>query len=564
MIRLFTRHYRRKTYALDGMWKFLKDPEKAVLPREWNAELPCNAEDIPVPSCWNNMLGARNYDGLAWFFRKFTTESKNVNLVFHGVSGQAEVYLDGNHLGSHYGSFTDFSFLVRGLAAGEHVLAVSADNTGDDMNTIPLSRLDWHNYGGITRSVEIMELDNVWIRDCRIDYLLDDAMKSAAVTLALSVEGLDGDIHNEKLRIFLDNECIYTGNIPVRGKTTVKIPEIFIDGIQLWSVENPKLYLVRVETEKDDILERIGFRKIEAGNGKILLNGSEIRLKGVNRHEDHPDWGSSIPLTIMQRDIKIIKHLGCNSIRGAHYPNAELFLDFCDQEGILFWEEIPVWQYYEKQLRNPPVRERGVGMLEEMIKRDYHHPSIILWGIHNEIDVRIQAGYELTKVFADKVRSLDASRLVTYACSMPMEDICFPLVDVIGINKYFEWYEGVKEDWPAFLKAFKSKLSSDGLGDKPLIVSEFGVEALYGESGFEPDKWTEDYQEKYLEYVLQVLLKDCAVSGMYIWQYCDVLTANYIDRSLLRPRGYNNKGLVNEYRKPKRAYWKVRDIYINH
>jgi len=158
-----------------------------------------------------------------------------------------------------------------------------------------------------------------------------------------------------------------------------------------------------------------------------------------------------------------------------------------------------------------------------------------------------------------KVTSLDATRPITYATMHPLEDICLSLVDLLSVNKYLGWYHDSVEHWQVFLSQFKEKLKNEGLAGKPIIISEFGAGALYGERTFEEQKWSEGFQERYLEYTLNLFLKDPDIIGTFIWQYCDIRTARELDLS--RPRSFNNKGIVNEYRKPKQAYWTVRKMY---
>jgi beta-glucuronidase len=559
MIRLFERHKKRRSFTLDGLWKFRTVPERKGFDEKWFECFPEDFTEVFVPSCWNNELGLYEYEGTAWYSKTFSVNKENVKIVFHGVTGFADVYLDGKHLGSHYGSFTPFSFNVTGISEGEHTIVVCVDNTHNDADTIPLSTVDWYHYGGIIRSVEINELENVWIENCKIYYTLDDDLKSARLNMKVRLKSADGVKRSDTLRIYINDSIIYEADVEIIGESEITVENLELNDVKLWDTENPYLYYVRFETEEDDLTERIGFRKIEIKNKVLYLNKKKIYLKGVNRHEDHPDWGFAFPVKLMKKDINIIKNLGCNAIRGSHYPNSEAFLDYMDQEGLLFWEEIPMWGFPESVLKNPLVKERGLKMLEEMIERDYHHPCIIIWGLHNEIATHTEAGYNITKAFAEKVRSMDNSRLITYASYHPMDDVCFTLVDIISINQYFGWYYGEIETWAGFLEDFKSRLKGQGLEDKPIIVSEFGAAALYGEDTFECIKWSENYQEKLLNHTLKLFHDDPDIIGCYIWQYCDIRTAKEV--GLTRARGFNNKGLVNEYRKPKLAYWSVKKIF---
>ncbi|OQB15214.1 MAG: Beta-glucuronidase [Firmicutes bacterium ADurb.Bin193] len=564
MVRLFESYKNRKTNFLDGMWKMKADPEKVGVSEKWYESLPNECKDTCVPSCWNNELGLYHYEGIMWYFKKFTAGG-NVNLIFHAVTGQAEVYVDGVHIGGHYGGWTGFNFILSGLKAGEHFLAVSVDNTHDNMNTIPLAEVDWFHYGGIHRSVEVQELRNLWVDDFKIDYKLNDAFTSAEIGVKVSINGVADKLQKPVVNVYMEDNLIYTHELDKNNPLKeISFSGYSIDNIKLWDIFKPNLYYFRAEITDggvvvDDMIDRTGFRHIKAENKKILLNGKEIYIKGVNRHEDHPDWGFAVPLNLMRKDIAIIKNLGCNSIRGSHYPNSKLFLDCLDEEGLLFWEEIPMWGYPEEPLQNPLIMERGLMMIEEMVIRDYHHPSIIFWSVHNEIATNTQAAFDITKSFVEKVRSLDKSRLVSYASNHPLCDICYSLVDVISINKYFGWYHGEASSWFRFFENLKEYVNSLNLGHLPILMTEFGGGGIAGVCSFENQKWSENYQAELIGYELELFHNTPGVVGSYIWQYCDTRTPK--ENEMKRPRSFNNKGIVNEYRNPKMAYWSAKKIY---
>ncbi len=557
MVRLYERHQERKTSFLDGFWQFITDPDNKGEDEKWYRKFPAGCRRQMVPGCWNTSLGLFDYEGKAWYFRRFKTEKENIKLRFHGVSGLCRVYLDGNLLGEHYGGFTGFDFSVTGIEPGYHSLTLMVDSAPNTVDTIPLERVDWKHYGGIIRSVEVMELDPIWIDLFTIDYSLSGSTADVAFMLTLSHSG---DQKKElPLKIYAENTVLVDEEISVSpGDSGLRYTAVLED-VRIWNPENPQLYTFRVQLGRDDIIERTGFRTVKAADSRLLVNGKPVVLKGVNRHEEHPDWGFSVPPNLTKRDLDIIMNLGCNSVRGSHYPNSELFLDFCDEHGIMFWEEIPMWGFPEEALANETVLNRGLAMHEEMIRRDRHHPSIIMWGMHNEVDTRTQAGYDLTKKFTEKVRGLDSSRPLTFATMHPLDDICLPLVDIASVNSYHGWYHSTLEHWSGFLGKFKEKLAADGLEKMPIIMSEFGAGAVYGTRSFEGPRWTENYQEKYLEHTLNLFLNDERIIGTYIWQYCDIRTAKVMELS--RPRSFNNKGIVNEYRQPKEAYWKVREFY---
>ena len=561
MVRLFERHRKRTIFSLDGLWNFKIDPDKKGLKEKWFESFPKDAASMIVPSCWNNELGLYEYEGLAWYCTKFNSSKDNINLVFNGVTGFSEVYLDGVQLGGHYGGFTDFDFLVKNISPGEHMLVVSADNTHNNTDTIPLSDVDWYHYGGIIRSVEVMELEKTWIKDYKIDYTFNNDMKNVELSLNMLLDSLDSNTYSDTLVIYLNSKEIYNSSIDIKSETNIKLDPITVNDIKLWDIYSPNLYSIKFELNGDDITDRIGFRKIEIKDKKLLLNNKEVYVKGINRHEDHPDWGFAFPLKLMKKDIDIIKDMGCNAVRGSHYPNSKAFLDYLDQEGLLFWEEIPMWGFPEEVLKNKLVLERGLKMHEVMVKSDYHHPCIIIWSLHNEIATSTTAAFDISKAFVDKIRSLDTTRLISYASSHPFEDICFSLVDIISVNKYYGWYHDEIKDWDKFLIDFKDKLQKDNLDHLPIMITEFGAAAIYGDSTFEGPKWTENYQERLIEHTLNLFYKEPDIIGCYIWQFCDIRTSK--EHALGRARSFNNKGILNEYRKPKLAYWTVKRIYIN-
>lgn len=543
--------------SLDGFWQFRIDPDDVGVKEAWFKKFPIDWQKIMVPGCWNNELGLFDYEGTAWYRTEFDTNSKYVKIVFHGFTGQIEVYIDGYHIGGQYGGFAGFECVINDLDPGKHSLVVMVDNTHNSKNTIPLSRVDWFHYGGLFRSVEIMELPEIWIQDYKIDYRLDQALRKAMLTMKITLQSFTEQSTGE-LAVYLDDQLLKAKTVDIDGMGEVEI-EADVGDIKLWDTINPNLYFIRFEIANDDLIERIGFRLIEVKDGKVFLNDKVVNLKGINRHEEHPDWGFALPLKLMKKDVDIIKDLGCNTIRGSHYPNSPIFLDLLDEEGILFWEEIPMWGFSEEALQDNLTLERGLKMHETMVKRDYHHPAIIFWGMHNEIDTRTQAAYDLTKAFVSKVRSLDTTRPLTYATMYPLEDICLSLVDIVSINKYFGWYIEQIDYWHDYLQLLKKKLEQTGLSNMPVIISEFGAGAIYGETSFESPKWSENFQEKYLAFTLDLFTENPDVVGTYIWQFCDIRTAKQLELS--RPRSYNNKGIVNEYRKPKMAYWKVKQIY---
>jgi beta-glucuronidase len=262
----------------------------------------------------------------------------------------------------------------------------------------------------------------------------------------------------------------------------------------------------------------------------------------------------------MQRDIDIIKKMNCNSIRGSHYPQSKIFLDMLDEQGITFWSEIPIWGsgFSAQALSNEVVISRGLKMHEEMLKQYYNHPSIIIWGLHNEILSSAPEGYEISKIYYDYVKKEDPSRLVVYATRLPLTDICYEFSDVICVNRYVGWYTNEIEDWDLFCEDLDEYLKSINQSHKAIIMSEFGSASIYGYSTFDDIRWTEEYQARLLSYMIDLFLNKKEYAGTYVWQFANIRTSK---PDLNRARCYNNKGVVDEYRRPKMAFYAVKESY---
>jgi len=550
MSRLFKTHNIRKTFSQNGLWEFKTDPNREGETQKWYIDFPKDCTSMMVPSCWNNEMGFYEYEGIAWYHTNFTTGSQNIELSFGAVTGSAKVFLDGMLLGNHYGGFTEFHFVVTNLELGNHSLTVMIDSaSGKD--TIPLPRVDWYHYGGIIRDVMVSELKDVLIEQFHIKYELDNDVQNAIVNIDLKLTNLDSGRKQVPVKVYLNDALVLEQAVSVSGTEQFALEHIQVNGVSLWDIGQPNLYTVRIETSNDDLIDRIGFRKIEIKDRRFLLNGKEIYIKGVNRHEEHPEWGFAFPQKLMKKDIDIIKKLGCNAIRGSHYPNSKAFLDYLDCEGLLFWSEIPMWGYPEDALKNPVIIERGLQMHREMVEQYFNHPSIIIWGLHNEIDTRCEAGLIITKTFYKTLKSLDNSRLITFATDKILDDICLHYADFISINKYHGWYEGGIDRWPGFLEKVEEKLKKEGLEDVPVVMSEFGAAAIYGNRTYENIKWTEEYQANLFDYTMRLFHDSPLINGTYLWQFCDIRTAKEMGND--RARGFNNKGILNEYRKPKTA-----------
>ncbi len=560
MARLFDEHIKRSVRSLNGAWRFKVDKKRSGEDERWYLGLT-DAETVNIPSVWNTEFGLLGYTGVCWYEKSFHFEG-NLRLNFGAVMTECRVWFDGEYIGSHYGGFSEFSFIIPNVTAGEHRLTLSVDNSFDKQS-IPQAKVDWYHYGGIIRDVEAERLVGITAINHRFEYTLDKKFEGAEAHAVIDLYNADDIAVTSKVTYTVGDTVIYSDDITLAAHEyqTVTSSDVYINNIKLWDIGAPNLYTVKIETETDDLYDKVGFRQVGVSPEGVVLNGKLIEIRGVNRHEEHAEFGFAFPPSLMKRDLDIIFDLGCNAIRGSHYPASRRFMDMVDEVGLLYWSEIPMWGwgFSTEALGDPGVIERGAEMHREMLKYYYNHPSIIIWGMHNEIHTECEVSIPLTKKYYDILKAGGGNRIVTYATDKPLKDLCLEYCDLISINSYFGWYEGDMYEWEKFFEKFREKRAALGMEHKPVIISEFGAAALYGHHTFDNIHWTEEYQANVLEHALELFHRDPMCCGFYIWQFCDIRTC--LEAGINRARGFNNKGILNEQRKPKAAYYKVRELY---
>ena len=560
MNRLFCKHIKREVTSLDGAWRYAACSEDNG-EADFSKGLK-NAKTVIIPSVWNTEKDLLEYEGAVWYERDFYTEGGTLRFSFGAVMTKATVYLDGELLGEHYGGFCKFHFTKTNVSKGIHRLTVKADNRFDKYS-IPHAVVDWYHYGGITRSVEVERLKGITVLYSLLDYTLEE--NQAECKLRLELYNAKNEKLCDNISVALDGKNVYASKVSLEAYESRTLEVAFsFDNAERWSPDSPRLYTLLTETSSDDLYERVGFRKVEVKEKDILINGKKTVILGVNRHEDHPDFGMAFPASLMGRDLDIIGGMGCNSIRGSHYPNAPIFIDMLDERGMLFWSEIPMWGpgYSEELFRDGDFVKRATDMHREMILEYYNHPSIIIWGIFNETDTTTEAAKEFTKTCYDLLKNEGGNRLVTYATNKLTRDVCLEYCDFISLNVYVGWYEYNEEgfdSWENALETLETYFEKAGVSEKPIVMSEFGAAAIYGHHTFDNLKWTEEYQSELIESCLRLFLVKKGYTGAYIWQFSDIRTAK--EAGINRARSYNNKGLLNEYRRPKLAYRTVKNFF---
>jgi len=365
---------------------------------------------------------------------------------------------------------------------------------------IPMENTDWFNYGGIYRDIYLVRLPPVYIKDWFVR--------------------LGGDFSTVLADVYLTD----TGGTQVNGKVCMEIPELGIcydisveNGKgeaaisvkpELWSPESPKLYDViftyKAGSYIDTVRDRIGFRTISVKGQEIFFNGKKIFLRGVCVHEDHFALGKTTSEELIRTAIRDLKEMNGIYFRLAHYPHDARFARIADEEGVLLWEEIPV--YWAIAFDNPETYNDAENQLAELILRDRNRVSVIIWSIGNE-NADTDERLEFMSRLAKKAKTLDNSRLVSAAClikheKLKIEDRIAEYLDVIGINEYYGWYDPDFEKLP--------KILDNSSPDKPLLICEFGGDARLGQRGTADELWTEDKQKRIYEQ--QKHLKNARIS----------------------------------------------------
>ena len=549
MKRLFDTHIIREVKELDGMWDFRMES----FDKDYK---------LPVPSVWEQHPDFLAHRGKGTYTRKvYIKNSGNIRLEFKGVSHTADVYFDGEKIAHHYNAFTPFSAIVKNVSAGEHEIKVEVDNTFGVHSALHTPN-DYYTYGGITRPVVFESISDAWIKNIHFTPYIKDGKWNAKIELLIA--NVSDNPQSVTVKATLAGKEMVSGvNIGANDETLTVFDEEF-DGVNAWSHEEPNLYYINTTLsvdgeEIDDLIDRVGFRTVEVRDTKIYLNGEPFYMKGFNRHEDYAVDGCAVTLQHMVQDLDLMQDMNANAVRTCHYPNDERFLDLCDERGIFVWEENHARGFKLEDMQNPNFEQQCEDCIREMIENHYNHPSIVIWGILNECAAETDEGRRMYAKQYDQIRSMDQSRPVTSATCRHFTDITLDLPDVVSFNMYTKWY---KDDDIADRNNREIDWIKESGGDnKPIIVSELGAAAIYGYRDRSRCKWSEERQADLIRENLEVYMNDYRICGVFIWQFADCRVTEEGDWFATRARCHNNKGIVDEYRRPKMAYDTVKELF---
>ena len=561
--------YGRDIQSLNGKWAAIPDLyDQGERMKIYENNKPTGKTDfyeysfeggmrLNVPGDWNSQSKElKYYEGTVWYQRTFTAKAEPGTrrfLYFAGVSTRCNIYLNGKKIISHEGSFTPFQIEVtNALKDGENLLVCEVNNNRR-VDAIPAMSYDWWNYGGITRDVMLVTVPTQYIADyfVRLEKGKKDVI-ALSVSLSEAVAGKKVTVKIPELKV----NCEMTTDAQGKAEASVKVRSL-----QRWSPESPKLYNIEIASPDDKVSESIGFRNIDTRGTKVFLNDKEIFLRSISFHEEIPQrMGRAFSPADADMLLSEARALGVNTIRLAHYPQNEYIVRKAEQMGFMLWEEIPVWQSID--FTNDVTMGKARTMFDEMLQRDKNRCAVSMWGVANETRPSEARNAFLTRLVSDG-RAKDNTRLYVAAFDIvyyqrdkdlfTMEDSFPEQLDLIGVNKYMGWYA----PWPKDPKDCHWQVCPD----KPLLITEFGGEALYGQSGDETvaSSWSEDYQAKLYRDNIRMFENIPNLCGVSPWILFDFRSPFRFHPT--NQDGWNRKGLVSDQGMRKKAWYIMRDYY---
>ena len=540
----------RTVLNFNSSWAFKKQAAElpAVMPADWEA--------VNLPHCWNAVDGQ---DGGNDYFRGTCHYAKSFNkadlpeadlhyLEIRGANSSADVYLNGEKLAHHDGGYSTWRVNLTDHLLDENLLVIAVDNSPNDF--VYPQTADFTFYGGIYRDVNIISVADT--------HFCLDYYGAPGIKITPEIDGKDAKVEVEVFSTDLKEgqQIRYT----VYDKEEKELAQIVspdkkvvfdIKDVHLWhGRKDPYLYcceaeIIEGDTVIDNVCSRFGCRtfKIDPENG-FILNGEEYPLRGVSRHQDRWGIGNALLPEHHEEDINLILEVGATTIRLAHYQHDQYFYDLCDEKGLVIWAEIP---YISKHM--PNGRENTVSQMKELISQNYNHPSIVVWGLSNEISIGGSDDDLLDnhRVLNDLAHEMDKTRLTTIAAvSMcKMDDPYLQIPDVVSYNHYFGWYGGdTTMNGPWFDKFHATHPNI------PIGCSEYGCEALnWHTSDPRQGDYTEEYQAYYHEELIKQLFTRKYMWATHVWNMFDF---GADARAEGGENGQNHKGLMTFDRKYKK------------
>lgn len=565
----------RELVSLDGFWKFASDPNNNGQELGWPNGIP-NEREMAVPASWNEQ-----HQDLMYFFHTgwyektinipTSFQSKLVWLRVGAANYLSKVWVNGEFVGEHEGAHLPFEFEISEYLkfgkGNKIVIAVDAQikkdrlppgNVEDEQvigfkGQYPNNYYDFFPYGGINRPIQLYTTFSVHIKSVEVDTDLVDHQGIVHYRICLNKK------FTGTVEIRLDNDTKETLSLheqhAVRGELVVSSP-------RLWSMDDPFMYPFQIQlfdqkNERDRYCLLMGLRKIELKDKQLLLNGEKVFLKGFGMHEDFAVLGKGMNHAVIAKDVNLLKWMGANSLRTSHYPYSEEFLQYADRNGLLVIGETPFVGFVRSHYKDAAILGKAKKVITEMITRDRNHPSIIAWSLANEGDTFVSEADEFYKSLYDHAKSIDHTRPITIVnCVDVEEDVALKHFDFISLNRYYGWYEqaGRLDEGCSMLEQ-KLDRCYEVFG-KPIIVTEFGADAVAGMHIDPPEQFSEEYQAEMVTRQYEIIENKPYTIGAHVWSFADFKTSQTPSRVIV-----NRKGLFTRDRQPKLAAHKMRQMW---
>lgn len=542
---------------LNEKWAFSKEAQNVPehMPDNWNW--------VNLPHTWNTIDGQDGgndyYRGTCYYAKEIDMnelletreENQQYYLEFQGANSSADLYVNGQKLAHHDGGYSTWRVNVTKNITDQCLIVVAVDNSANQQ--VYPQQADFTFYGGLYRDVNMFV-----VPEAHFDL---DYFGGSGIKVTPEIKGENADV---KMEVYLTNptegqQIVYRikdSEGQVVSETTLSVSETEITAeiakVHLWNgKKDPYLYTAEAELISDGVVidsvsARFGCRTFEIDPERgFILNGEEYPLRGVSRHQDWKGLGNALLPEHHRKDIDLICELGATTVRLAHYQHDQYFYDLCDEKGLIIWAEIP---YISRHM--PDGRENTISQMKELVVQNYNHPSIVVWGLSNEITMTGASDEDLLEnhnILNDMVHEMDSTRLTTMAIiSMcKMEDPYIQISDVVSWNHYFGWYGGDTSMNGPWLDEFHKKYPNIPVG-----MSEYGCEALdWHTSNPVQGDYTEEYQAFYHEELIKQLFTRKYIWATHVWNMFDFAADA---RNEGGENGMNHKGLVTFDRKYKK------------
>lgn len=582
----------RQIIDLNGIWNFKLDKGNGFK-ENWNETGLKGAIRMAVPSSYNDLVEGsefRDHIGFVWYEREFIINKnildERIVLRFGSATHHAKVYINGKLLVEHKGGFTPFEAeLNEFVTVGKNRLTVAVNNILDE-STLPVGivqetklpdgsskitnavNFDFFNYAGIHRPVKIYTTPKTFIKDVTIVTDFEDTL--GIVDYEVEVKGSSSVVISI---IDEDNNVI--------AKCEGSKGNIKIENVKLWEPMNAYLYNLKIDlVDNNEIIDTyeqpFGVRTVKVEKGKFLINNKPFYFKGFGKHEDSNIHGRGFDEALNVKDFNLMKWIGANSFRTAHYPYSEEIMRLADREGIVVIDETPAvgvhLNFMATMMNGAEKRdtwkeiqtfEHHQDIIRELVARDKNHPCVVMWSVANEPASDEKGAYEYFKPLVELTKELDPQKrpvtIVTYLMSTPDKCQVAELLDVLCLNRYYGWYANGGD-----LEVAKMYLNAELEGwnkrcpDKPIMFTEYGADTVCGMRDTTSVMFTEEYQVEYLEANHEIVDKFSNFIGEQVWNFADFATS----QGIIRVQG-NKKGVFTRDRKPKMAAHYLRNRWNN-